>query len=322
MNNRGQGAVGVVFLMILFAVALYACFVIVRGWADNLAQSSQESERQKQAVAAHATQAFLDIQGTRAALDVTATGMAIKKLESQATATQAIVDAQLTRAPVVVQTDTDTGITKRWMVVVGILIVLLVVGGTGFYLVQLTETKSSVAHRGPEGVTVRRGNTFLPVGRTSGATTITPASWTLRFRNVFLELAGKRTEPVTETVIDHSGITPAERVRLSSQALATDAIVGAAEAHRIPKGAAGRDLHVEAARPELSQMQPSGGYLPGAPPAYLPAAENRRGFPALWARDILHQLGYGLWSDWKIEAPGETVDGQAHLTGPDETRPE
>jgi hypothetical protein len=333
MNNKGQGAVGIVFLLILFAVALYACFVIVKGWADNLAQSSRESEQRRQEVAAQATGAFLDIQNTRVALEVTVTWLAIEQLKSQATATQAIVDEQLKKAPMVVQADTDTGITKRWLVVAGALIVLMIVGGTGYYLVQLTETRSGVAHRGPEGVTVRRGNTFVPLGRTSGATTITPASWTLRFRNVFLELLGKRTEPVTETVVDHSGITPAERVRLASQALATDAIVGAAEAQRIPKGAAGRDLHVEAARPDALPMPPSmGGYLPGAQPAYLPAPENRRGFPAVWARDILHQLGFGLWNDWKIETHGETVDGTTQqlegasrsaptTSGPDETRP-
>jgi hypothetical protein len=221
--------------------------------------------------------------------------MAIEKLRSQATATQVFMDAQSTQAPVIVKTDTDTGITKRWMVVVGALIVLMIVGGTGFYLVQMTETHAGVAHRGPEGVTVRRGNTFVPLGRTSGATTITPASWVLRARHAVLELAGKEAEPVTETVIDHSGITPAERVRLASQALATDAIVGSAEAKRvqIEKGAVGAGGHLALTVHEAAALPPAP--VQSQPALDVTVNQLEMGGPQTeQARAVLAQLGYKL----------------------------
>jgi hypothetical protein len=187
-----------------------------------------------------------------------------------------------------------------------------IAGGVGYYAIQLTETKAGVVGEGADGITVRRGNTYQALGRSLGAVTITPPGWIARLVNAIKTLVGKPVTPLFDQVEQHDkGATSSDYVRIAHSALATNAIVGAAEANRLPSSV-GRDLNVGLPRPSnpAGPELPAPAYFsPDRPQTFLPSPQNVGGWPGSMVRDIFSQLQRRVPPEWRVERPDDIVEG-------------
>jgi len=257
----------------------------------------------------------LSVKGTAAAVEVQATmdsngaqATATRGAwEVQATATQQVAFALLTRAPDVVESQTNTANTNRSVGTVGLILAVLLGAGVVYYLMQMTKTRSMVAADGPTGPTMVIGNTIVPTGRMIGPATITPPGPLEVARHAALQLLGKNPELLADHVVKHDGGATAHQLLLATAGdLAALAYAAAAEAGKmvIEKGALrdGSHLTIHQA-PQLPQVAPPQAQLP----AEVTVNRLEVGGPAAnQVQSVLERLGYTMPP--MLPSRGQVVD--------------
>lgn len=241
----------------------------------------------------------LTIKSTAAAVEVVATQDS-NKVQATGTyaisqmiisGTQSVLSAQLTQIPAVVQNQTTTSNTNRTTGMVALILGLVIAVGLGYYLIQLTRTKSMVAANG----LMVRGNTFVPIRRLLAPTTVTPPGPLQIAQRAVLQLTGKNPAPLHDQVTtDDKGATARDLLMMAAADLYALAQEGAAQASKIvvEKGAVGTGGHLTIHQaPQLPQPAPQSAQLP------MDVTVNRLdiGGPASdQVQSVLAQLGYKM----------------------------